>query len=66
MARIECRNCSKYSGWPACGGYRAGERREGMISLWTVLGDEFAIEAEIRCVMFAYGEPSCVGAERGM
>lgn len=54
-ARTECKNCKRYSGWLACGGYRAGESREGMISLWTALGGEFAMAVDKRWITSPYG-----------
>ena len=38
--RMECRNCSKCCGWPAVGGYSAGERMVGMTSRWMEAGGE--------------------------
>lgn len=41
-ARRPCRNCKTQSGRHEIGGYRAGERSDGMRRRWTVFGGEDA------------------------
>ena len=39
-----------------CGGYRAGERSDGMMIRWTESGDDFAIDPANREVTSAKGD----------
>jgi hypothetical protein len=38
-ARRACRNWRMWVGLQACDAYRAGERREGIMILWTAVGE---------------------------
>jgi len=64
--RIECKNCKRYSGWLACGGYKAGDSSEGIINLWTVFAEEVEIAVDNLWSTGVYGGPSCLEGKSGI